>query len=128
MANASEGYKSLQKTKWLTLAGCTLAVGSSTLMYLNVLLYFTIKEGSFASNPWLNPLVFAISLDSILNDVGMLLVSGVPKNMPSPSVVFSGWTVHTSGNPRPAPLNANGELIIDSQAYERDSVGLPSQS
>ena len=43
VANASEGYKSLQKTKWLTLAGCTLAVGSSTLMYFDLLLYFTIQ-------------------------------------------------------------------------------------
>ena len=60
-----------------TLVGCTIATVSSTVLYINVVLL--LANGAFRQNNVLNPLVFMVSMDSILNCVGMLLVSGIPK-------------------------------------------------
>ena len=75
----SPGQISLEKTKWLTLVGACLAVLSSTALYINFgLLVVLGKPGKpFYANPYLNVLVFGINLDSVLNDVGMLLACGV---------------------------------------------------
>ena len=111
----------MQKSKWLTLIGCALAVGSSTLMYFNYLLWIGV-QGPFASNPWLNPFVFFMPLDSILNDVGMFFVCGVLKTVPPLTVLysrlFSTATVYATGDPQPALRNEKGELVIDSKAYD----------
>jgi hypothetical protein len=75
----SEGQIKLEKTKWLTLLGGSLAVLSSTALYINGGL-FVVLGGSgkpFFANPYLNIFVFGINLDSVLNDVGMLLACGV---------------------------------------------------
>ena len=121
VANQSKGYKSMQNSKWLTLIGCTLAVGSSTLMYFNLLLYFAF-QGLFHRSPWLHPNVFSIPWDSILNDVGMFFVCGVLKTVPPLTVLysrlFSTATVHATGGPQPALRNEKGELVIDSKAYD----------
>jgi hypothetical protein len=78
-ANQSEGYKRMQQTKWHTLVGSTLVVFSSTFLYINCLLCFMIG-GPFWASAWLNVSVFGMNLDSILNDIGMIVLSGALKN------------------------------------------------
>jgi hypothetical protein len=68
------GHRRMQKTKMHTFLGSTLAVASSTVLYVVVALNFIVK-GPFWSIPWLNVFVFGMNLDSIFNDIGMLLVS-----------------------------------------------------
>jgi hypothetical protein len=80
IGNQSRGYKRMQLTKWHTLVGTSIAVISSTVLYINAILCFTIG-GRFWSNPWLHIMVFGINLDSILNDIAMVFVSGVLKNL-----------------------------------------------
>jgi hypothetical protein len=72
----SDAYKLIARTKWTIFAGVTLAVTSSSLLYINFILWAVMK-GTFGPSPWLNPWVFMVNLDSILNDVSMLLVSGL---------------------------------------------------
>jgi hypothetical protein len=76
VTNQSESYKHMQQTKWHTLVGSTLVVVSSTLLYINAVCCIVIGW----SSAWLNILVFGINLDSILNDIGMVILSGVLKN------------------------------------------------
>jgi hypothetical protein len=71
----SRSHQNMQQTMRMTLFGSTLTVTSSTVLYVDMVLQFTV-QGRFHSSPWLNTLVFGINLDSILNDVGMMIVSG----------------------------------------------------
>jgi hypothetical protein len=104
----SAGYKMMQQTVYMSLFGSLLAVLSSTYLYINLLLFFDGRASGIRSNPWLNPLVtgtitlccrvnrlvtqvcirspLTLSVSdvvSILNDVGMLFVSGVLKRASS---------------------------------------------
>jgi hypothetical protein len=72
----SDAHKLIARTKWATFSGVTLAVASSSLLYINLILY-VVAGDTFNPSPWLNPLVFMVNSDSILNDVSMLLVSGL---------------------------------------------------
>jgi hypothetical protein len=73
----SDAHKLIARTKWTTfVVGVTLAVTSSSLLYINLILW-AVMPGTFAPSPWLNPIVFVINVDSILNGVSMLLVSGL---------------------------------------------------
>ena len=56
-ARQSSGFKQLQKTKYMTLFGCSLAVLSSTLLYMNLLFFFDGKTTVVRNNKWLNPLI-----------------------------------------------------------------------
>ena len=53
----SVGYKKMRQTVYMTLFGSSLAVLSSTYLYINLLLFFDGKTSGMRSNPWLNPLV-----------------------------------------------------------------------
>ena len=88
-AHRSAGYKSLVKTKWMTLLGASLAVVSSTALYINAGMFFVLggMGTPFLASPYLNILVFGLNLDSVLNDVGMLLVCGVLKKVDGTSLV-----------------------------------------
>jgi hypothetical protein len=79
-------HKSLLKTKWMTLAGSTLAVVSSSAFYANAALFFALGGYGelFFTNPYLHIWTFGISVNSVLNDLGMLLVCGVLKTVPCP--------------------------------------------
>jgi hypothetical protein len=80
MQETNAGYISMQKTKWTMLLGTAISVLSSTALYANTLFWLISFSndfgGVFHRNPWLNPLVFGINMTSILNDVGMMFVSG----------------------------------------------------
>jgi hypothetical protein len=75
---SSPGFHSMEKSKHYVLLGCAIATLSSTVTYINVI-FMVIAKGTFGQDDILNPLVFMISMDSSLNCVGMLLVSGIPK-------------------------------------------------
>jgi hypothetical protein len=75
----SAGYLDLEKTMYMTLTGSTIAVFSSTILYVNLLMFFNGDFEIFRKTAFLNPLVFMGNIDSILNSVGMLLVSGIFK-------------------------------------------------
>jgi hypothetical protein len=79
----SEGRLRLEKTKRMTLLGASLAVLSSTAFYINGGLYAVLGDygNPYYASPYLNFLVFGINLDSVLNDIGMLLACGVLKNV-----------------------------------------------
>jgi hypothetical protein len=79
-ADQSQGYYDIQKTMCMTLFGSSLAVFSSTALYINVVLHF-YQQDTNVTNHWQLPLVFGPNADSILNDVGMLFVCGVLKNI-----------------------------------------------
>ena len=89
----SEEQVSLEMTKWLTLLGSTLAVLSSTALYINIGLWLTLGGPGkpFFENPYLNVFVFGINLDSVLNDIGMLLACGIIKKATWKMVTTRGW-------------------------------------
>jgi hypothetical protein len=57
VAQHSKGFKQLQKTKYNTLFGSSLAVVSSTILYVFLLLFFDGRNDIVFNNGWLNPLV-----------------------------------------------------------------------
>jgi hypothetical protein len=87
------------KTKWMTLSGASLAVLSSTALYINVILVAMLGEygNPWYSNPYLHTSVFGVNLDSVLNDLGMLLVCGVLKTASCAALTkyFSRAAKHT---------------------------------
>ena len=87
----SEGQISLERTKGLTLLGASLAVLSSTALYINAGLFIVLggPGKSFYAKPYLSMFVFGINLDSVLNDVGMLLACGVIKKITCETVAVS---------------------------------------
>jgi hypothetical protein len=70
----TENLKNLQATKQSTLAGASIAVFSSSLFYINLVL-FVGMQGDFLTSIWLNPFVCGANFDSILNDLGVALIS-----------------------------------------------------
>jgi hypothetical protein len=110
----SQGYRRMQKTKWHTLIGSTLAVVSTTVVYINCILLFTI-QGPFWEVPWLNVFVFGISMDSILNDIGMGIASGMLKDVTGTMFAFFPTAFSTkkliSVQPQPS-------FVANSQASE----------
>jgi hypothetical protein len=93
VTHRSAGYKNMQKTKWMSLTGTMLTVSSSTLLYINLLLFFTVK-GKYWSDPWLNVMVSGFNIAAMVSDVGMLLVCGIFKNISAS--VNAMWSKATS--------------------------------
>jgi hypothetical protein len=120
VAQKSAGYKSMQKSKWMTMAGAILAVSSSTVLYINAALWATYGlDSQFQTNPWLNILVFGISMDSLASDVGMVFVCGVLKNasveaMSSKFSIRSARASSKKHSVRPLP----DDFVPNSQASE----------
>jgi hypothetical protein len=85
--------KRLEKTKWMTLAGASLAVVSSTAVYINFGLFAALgaNKRPFYANPYLNVIVFGFNLDSVLNDIGMLFVCGVFETVSPCGVMGRVW-------------------------------------
>ena len=109
----------MEKTKWLTLFGTSLAVLSSSALYINGGLYVVLGDfgNPFLANIYLNPFVFGINLDSVLNDVGVLLACGVLKKVTCGAMAtrFSTAKSYKVGPASPPPG------AIDSKAYDHDS-------
>jgi hypothetical protein len=108
----------MNKTKWLTLAGSTIAVASSTALYINMFLFCIESEGTFVwANPWTNVFVFGANVDSILNDIGVALVCGVMKRMSLEGVSSKGASEWLSSKRRtmaavvPAEPNSSSKAL-----------------
>jgi hypothetical protein len=112
----SEGYALMRKRVQNTLLGSTLAVTSSTALYINAMVFFT-DSSYYRSSMWLNILVFGVNLDSTLNDLAMLLVSGMLRDVTLATFQrrFPAWLLKKS----PA-INAPAEptFNFDSSAYD----------
>jgi hypothetical protein len=113
----SAGYKSMQKTKWMTLTGSTLAVLSSSALYVNGILWMFLGERGnwFFNSPYLNYQVFGMNLDSVLNDIGLLLVCGVLKKfsfsslMKCLSTILPARKAGPVSHSRPHPAGAHAD-------------------
>jgi hypothetical protein len=86
---------------WLTLVGVVgacLAVLSSTALYINVGLMVVLGGHGklFYANPYLNVSVLGFNLDSVLNDIGMLLACGVIKKITYEAVTARFSTAKSS--------------------------------
>ena len=64
-APRSDAVKLILRTKWMTLTGVAVAVASSSILYINFILSFTIRD-TIAPNPWLNPVVFMVKTSELL--------------------------------------------------------------
>jgi hypothetical protein len=119
----SPGQISLEKTKWLTLAGASLAVVSSTACYINFGLWVVLGGYGkpFYANPYLSVVVFGFNLDSVLNDVAMLLACGVLKKVTYEGVQsrlasFLPATAHkVEPESQPAGAHAEPSMVFTSQ-------------
>jgi hypothetical protein len=121
--NKSPGFRDLENIMYMTLAGSTIAVLSSSILYVNLLMFFNGAYTIFMDNAFLNPLVFMGNIDSILNSVGMLLVSGILKNL-SPlkiarALTSSGFLKNKVGDPSVAN---NSSVFAKSSAYAVGSL------
>ena len=96
---------------------------SSTALYINTGLFFVLGGYGtpFWANPYLNIFVFGINLDSVLNDVGVLLVCGVLKKVDGSSLEKGLSTLlPTALLPSRFAVTVEPEsrLAPDSQTYE----------
>jgi hypothetical protein len=126
----SNAYKSLLKTKWLTLGGTGLAVVSSTAMYVCLILYILLGGCGkpFYASPYLNIYVLTFNVDSVLNDIGMLLACGVLKNSSWGEALKRRLTGITSGASynggvimvpvSPTPIEASSRFVFESQGSQ----------
>jgi hypothetical protein len=119
----SAGYKSMQKTKLMTLAGSTLAVLSSSALYVNMILAVVLGGTGkpFYTSPYLNYGVFGMNLDSVLNDIGMLLVCGVLKTVSLAALANRFLTARSIRKVDPAPVVG---FVPNSQA---SSIYIPNE-
>ena len=119
-ARQSSGYDSLRQTAWMTVFGASLAVFSSTLLYVNVFVFILKSEFGhpMLANPFLNPFAFGMNMDSVCNDVGVLLVSGVLKHAVSlmQSSFISSLAKREDPSWRVVAVIPSG--AIDSRAYD----------
>jgi hypothetical protein len=67
-------YKQLQKTKYNTLFGCSLAVVSSSVLYILLLAFFDGRTDVVQNDVWLNPLVIGKPLRAGGCGFGVLLI------------------------------------------------------
>ena len=85
------------------------SIASSTALHVNCTLCSTI-QGPFWKVPLLNVLVFGMNLDSIMNDVGMVIASGVLRGVPETvsSACSSIAAMFSTENPsvKPQPVDS----------------------
>jgi hypothetical protein len=112
----------LERTKRWNFAGVLVTVGSSTILYVNLIAYFALtalRQWSLSNSVWGNPFTFGLAVDSILNTLGMILLCGMFKDVSLPSRLAA-----TSNNKvAAAPGDQNNDLgfIIDSHAHRTQS-------
>ena len=109
----------------MALLGASLAVVSSTVLYVNAGVWFVLGGAGtpLSINPYLNINVFGMNLDSVLNDIGVLLVCGVLKKVDCSSLVSRISTVRSVHKVGPAPRPQNQPA----GAYANPSVVFGSQ-
>jgi hypothetical protein len=79
----TEASRRLGRAKRWNFAGVLVTVGSSTVLYVNMLAYFILaflREHSLNRSVWGSPFTFGLAVDSILNTLGMILLCGMFKD------------------------------------------------
>jgi hypothetical protein len=74
----------LERIRRWNFAGVFVTVGSSTALYVNLVVYFVLiflRRYSINRGLWGNPFTFGLAADSILNTLGMLLLCGMFKDV-----------------------------------------------
>jgi hypothetical protein len=94
----------LQRTKRWNFAGVAVAVGSSTVLYLDFIAWSGsnafVKEYTLHRSSWGNPMTFGLAVDSILNTLGMMLLSGILEG--DPLRVLGEWLLKVKRSLRPS--------------------------
>ena len=129
VARHSQGYRELQKTMYMTLFGSSLAVFSSTALFINFIVNIVLPDS--LGSPWSHSFIFGVNIDSILNDVGMLFVCGVLKNAKWEHVAnfMAKVFAHSKRTPRHAIKPKKEEAcVFDSKAYGSDGEEKKSDS
>jgi hypothetical protein len=123
VANGSAGYKRMLQSKWWTLLGSTLAVASSTILYVMIVLQLLWggPDGEMWRNEWLNVFVLGVNMNSILKTVGMVFVCGMLKR------TLSAQPPISSG-PGPAAVARKTEFQANSKASSNYSPSELQQS
>jgi hypothetical protein len=113
----STGYRSLMKTKWMTLSGAGLAVLSSTALYTNILLFLMLGRlgNQWYGSPYLNFTILGVNLDSVLNDLSLLLACGVLKT--ASCAALTKYFSTAAASHVVAPVS---QPVFDSQPYEKN--------
>ena len=122
----TEASRRLGRTKRWNFAGVLVIVGSSTVLYVNMLAHFILaflRQHSLNRSVWGSPFTFGLAVDSILNTLGMILLCGMFKDVSLPYRLTA-----TSNNKvaAAAPEEQKKELgfIIDSHAYSEQEAPL----
>ena len=113
----------LKRTKWLNLVGVGTVVLSSSVLYIHLIAHYTLYYvGSpiLFSSSWGNPEVFSMNFVQMLNNVGMVLISGVLKDV---SWKGSWKALSTKIAPLTVASNAVAQqpFQFDSRAYEKEN-------
>lgn len=116
----AQGYKSMQQTKCMTLAGSTIMIASSMVLNVMCILFFTLGDhgNPFYASPWLNAFVFWINADSVFNSVGMVFLCGVLKRVPLEALRrrFCLFRAHQS-----EPAKKDSSFKFESKACDQSS-------
>ena len=81
-ATETTAQREMWNTVYATLFGSSLAVITSALLYLNLLMFYNGRHDFvvvYKANIWLNPFVVFGNVDSMCNDLGVLFVYGAFK-------------------------------------------------
>jgi hypothetical protein len=117
----------LERTKRWNFAGVLVTVGSSTVLYLNLIGYFvltSLRQYALHSSVWGNPFTFGLAVNSILNTLGMVLLCGMfkdvsihPLTLTAMSDKFRPNKVRSSKVEAAEDPRKELDLAIDSRAY-----------
>jgi hypothetical protein len=89
------------------------------VLYVNFGLMVAVG-GPFRSNPYLNPLVFMVNCDSMMNDVGTLLSSGFFKDVPFKAAWSTFATYAGITKPTVEKVEPDDDDFFDSKACDDD--------
>jgi hypothetical protein len=107
----------LERTKRWNFTGVLVTVGSSTVLHVNMIAWFTmtsLRQHSLNGSVWGDPTTFGLAADSLLNTLGMILLCGTFKDVSLPH----RFTSMSNGKVAAAPEEQKKELefIPDSHA------------
>jgi hypothetical protein len=122
------GSKRLERTKRWNFAGVLVAVGSSTVLYVNIITYNTLTffhQHSLNRSVYGNPYTFGVALDSILNTLGMILLCGMFKDVPLSIGRLATTPVNKVAVAALAEQKKELGFIIDSHAYSKGKESTP---
>jgi hypothetical protein len=124
--------RALQRTKWWNFAGVLVTVGSSTLVYINLIAYLVLthlQQYALSRNTWANPTSFGLTVDSILNTIGMMLLCGMFKDvhLSLPKRITSLVKGSSSKIAAAADINSYGNdsdigFVMDSPPAQRKNI------